>query len=150
MMSITARPTAGTTHQSPTRSRLARIGATTLAGVLATGLLAAAPAAAKDGDGRVITRGSCSAATDWKLKAKPDDGRLEVEWEVDSNRVGQRWAWTIRHDGTKVAGGRRTTQGPSGSFSVERRIRDAAGTHRVTATARNVRTGETCRASVRV
>ena len=126
-----------------------RLGTTALAAVLLTGL-AATPALAKDGDGRVIKRGSCSASTDWKLKAKPDDGQLEVELEVDSNRSGQRWTWSIRHDGSVVASGRRTTQPPSGSFSVERRIVDAPGTHRVSATARNLRTGETCRASLQI
>ncbi|MCU0284290.1 MAG: hypothetical protein MUD13_10415 [Candidatus Nanopelagicales bacterium] len=130
-------------------STIRRIGTTALAAVMLTGL-AATPALAKDGDGRVIKRGSCSASTDWKLKAKPDDGRLEVEFEVDSNRVGQRWTWTIRHDGRTVASGRRVTKAPSGSFSVERRIVDAPGRHTVSATARNPRTGETCRASVRV
>jgi hypothetical protein len=126
-----------------------RLGATALAAVMITGL-AAAPAMARDGDGRVIKRGGCSASTDWKLKAKPDDGGLEVEFEVDSNRSGQRWTWSIRHDGDVVASGRRTTQPPSGSFSVERRVADASGTHTVSATARNLRTGETCRASLQI
>jgi hypothetical protein len=126
-----------------------RIGASVLAAVMLTAL-AGAPALAKDGDGRVTVRGDCSARTDWKLKAKPDDGALQVEFEVDSNRIGQRWTWSIRHDGTVVASGRRTTLRPSGSFSVERTVRDAPGTHRISATARNLRTGETCRASLRV
>jgi hypothetical protein len=126
-----------------------RFGATALAAVLLTGM-ATTPALAKDGDGRVIKRGNCSASTDWKLKAKPDDGSLEVEFEVDSNRSGQRWTWSIRHDGSVVASGRRTTQPPSGSFSVERRVVDAPGRHRISATARNLRTGETCRASLQI
>jgi hypothetical protein len=127
-----------------------RIGATALAAVLLTGLTATLPANAKDGDGRVIKRGSCSTSATWKLKAKPDDGRIEVEWEVDSNRVGQRWSWTIRHDGVTKASGRRTTTAPSGSFSVERRVVDAPGKHTISATARNLRTGQVCRASVRI
>jgi hypothetical protein len=126
-----------------------RIGTATLAAALLTGL-AGAPALAKDGDGRIITRGDCSASADWKLKVKPDDGRIEVEWEVDANRAGQRWTWTIRHDGSTVASGQRTTQAPSGSFSVERRIVDADGRHKVSATARNLRTGQTCRAFVTI
>jgi hypothetical protein len=127
-----------------------RIGAAAGAALLLTGLGATAPASAKDGDGRVIVTGECSRRADWKLKAKPDDGLLEVEFEVDSNRSGQRWSWTIRHDGSVVSSGRRTTQAPSGSFSVERRIGDAPGTHTVSATARNLASGETCRASLRI
>jgi len=132
------------------RRRL-RFGAAVLAASMLTGLAAATPAAAKGGqDDRIVLRGSCSAAAEWKLKAKPDDGRLEIEWEVDSNRVGQRWSWRIAHDGTTLASGHRTTHAPSGSFSVERRIRDASGKHAITATARNARTGEVCRATVRI
>jgi len=52
-------------------------------------LVPVAPAAhAKDDDGEVIRTGSCSGTADWKLKAKRDDGGIEVEWEVDSNKAG--------------------------------------------------------------
>jgi hypothetical protein len=57
----------------------------------------ALPAVANDAD--VIRRGSCSGATDWKLKGSPEDGRIEVEAEIDSNKVGQTWAWRLRHNG---------------------------------------------------
>lgn len=127
--------------------RRALIGAATAAAVVAGGLVLAAPAEAK-GSRATIVRGDCSGATNWKLKAKPDDGRLEVEFEVDSNRVGQRWSWKIRHDGAVKASGVRTTLAPSGSFSVERRIVDAPGAHRIKATATNLRTGEVCRATL--
>ena len=130
-----------------------RIGSTALAALMISAMTATVPVVAvtaKDGDGRVIRTGDCSARTNWKLKAKPDDGRIEVEWEIDQNRNRRVWTWTIRHDGRTVASGRRATRAPSGSFSVERRIVDAAGKHRVSATARNVRTGEVCRASVRI
>ena len=50
-------------------------------------------------DDDVIKRGNCSGSANWKLKAKPDDGRLEVEGEVDSNKHGQVWRWRIIHDG---------------------------------------------------
>ena len=99
---------------------------------------------------RKVTRGNCTAATDWKLKAKPRDGRMEVELEVDSNRVGQRWTYTLRHDGIVKASGTRITRAPSGSFSVERRLPDAPGVHQISARAVNASTGETCRASVRI
>ena len=39
------------------------------------------PALANDAD--VITRGPCSGNSDWKLKASPENGRIEVEGEVD-------------------------------------------------------------------
>ena len=127
-----------------------RLGSTALAVLMIGGLTATAPASAKDGDGRVIVRGDCSKRADWTLKAKPDDGRMEVELEVDVNRVGQSWTWTLRSNGSAFASGKRTTQAPSGSFSVERRTADTAGTQRISATARNARTGEVCRASLTV
>ena len=66
------------------------------------------PAALADGDDPV-RRGSCSGSTDWKIKVGPEDGRLEVEAEVDSNRSGQTWRWRLVHDGSVSASGTRST-----------------------------------------
>ena len=67
-----------------------------------------------DDDDRVIVTGSCSAGADWKLRVKTDDGRLEVEGEVDSNTSGQRWRWALRHNGSVSDRGTSTTAGRSG------------------------------------
>ena len=96
------------------------------------------------GNGEVITRGNCSGRTDWKLKVKPDDGRLELEFEVDSNVNGQSWNVRIKQNGNRIFSGTRVTQGPSGSFELERHPNDAAGTDRFVARATNPSTGETC------
>jgi hypothetical protein len=114
-------------------------------------MVPAAPGFAKGGgnDGRVIKRGDCSGASNWKLKAKPDDGRLEVEFEVDQNRTDVKWNVRIRRNGKSVASGARRTKAPSGSFSFERRIANPAGTDRISAVARRA-SGETCRASLRI
>jgi hypothetical protein len=122
---------------------LAGIGAALALTVTAT----AAPATANDGD--VERRGSCSGATDWKLKASPEDGRIEVEGEIDSNRNGQTWRWRLVHNGTLSARGRATTQPPSGSFEVRRVVVDLQGTDKLTFVARHRRTGEVCRGTVR-
>jgi hypothetical protein len=111
-------------------------------------LASASPSLGRDGDGRVIRTGDCSRASDWKLKAKPDDGRLEVELEVDQNRNGVAWDVTIKRNGRAVASGTRRTRAPSGSFSFERRIGDPAGEDRISAVA--TRDGETCRASLTI
>lgn len=108
---------------------------------------AAVPAQAKDGD--VVRRGDCSAGTDWKLKVSPEDGRLEVEGEVDSNRNGQRWSWRLKHNGTLSARGVGYTAGPSGSFEVRRLMVDLTGTDTVVFRARRPATGEVCRGVVR-
>jgi hypothetical protein len=114
---------------------------------LTTAALAALPttAPAKNGGGdRVIRTGSCTDGSTWKLKVKPDDGRLEVEFEVDQNRNGVRWTVALLRNGTKVAGGKRTTRAPSGSFSFERRIAGSSGDK---ITARAKRSGASCRGS---
>jgi hypothetical protein len=88
-----------------------------------------APAAASHGGGGddVRTSGGCSGSAHWKLKAKPDDGRIEVEGEIDSNRSGQVWHWKFKHNGSVSARGTKTTGGPSGSFEVKRRMANLAG-----------------------
>jgi len=115
---------------------------------LVAGVVVTAPASAKST--AVITTGTCSAGHTWKLKAKPDNGMLEVEWEVDQNRNGQVWTWAITHDGVVKKYGTATTVAPSGSFSVSRRIVNAAGVHTISGAARNAKTGEICRGSLRI
>ena len=122
--------------------KIMRVG---LAAALALSLAGAVPAAAKDGD--VIRRGSCSAASDWKLKLSPENGKIEVEYEVDSNRVGQTWRARIVKNGSTIFRGTRRTTAPSGSFEVRIVTPNTAGRDVFRAVARNVGTGETCRGS---
>ena len=104
-----------------------------------------APADAR-GDDEVIRQGDCSGSADWKLKVKADDGRLEVEGEVDSNVNGQTWTWLFRHNGSVTARGTSTTVAPSGSFEVRRRMVDLAGTDRIVFRAEH--NGQVCRGVV--
>lgn len=120
-------------------------------GVLALGLggtmaMTAVPALANDAD--VITRGPCSASSDWKLKASPENGRIEVEGEVDSNVNGQRWSWQLSHNGELSARGAKTTTAPSGSFDVRRLVVNANGADKIGFRAKNHKTGEVCRGSL--
>lgn len=104
-----------------------RVGVTLAAALTLSTLGATGVAQAKGDDYRVIRTGSCSGNADWKLKAKQDDGRIEVEFEVDSNLNGQTWGVRLKRDGNVFFTGTRTTQAPSGSFSVERKISNSAG-----------------------
>jgi hypothetical protein len=104
--------------------------------------------AAHAGDRAVIRHGSCSGSTDWKMKAKPDDGRIEVESEIDSNRRGQTWAWTLKHNGAVADRGRSMTAGRSGSFEVQRKTGNSAGTDSFRFRAVNRASGEVCVARV--
>jgi hypothetical protein len=119
-----------------------------VAALAATAFVAAGtpPAAANDDD--VIVEGNCSKRSDYKLKASPEDGRIEIEGEVDSNRVGQTWRWKLWHNGSLTGQGMRRTTGGSGSFEVRRVIVDIAGTDWSTFKARNLRSGEICRGVV--
>jgi hypothetical protein len=115
-------------------------------------VLALAPATlAKDGD--VLVRGTCTNASSAKLKLSPEDGRIEVEFEVDQNRNGIRWSVSLRRvlpSGARlVAGGSRVTQPPSGSFEFRRVVADLGGRDTIRAQATS-RSGEVCRATARI
>ena len=121
--------------------RLRAMVATAVVGALLV-VGSASPGLAKDGD--VIREGACSGRSDWKLKLSEENGRIEVEYEVDQNLVGDVWRVRIRHNGDLVFAGRRTTQAPSGSFEVRLLQRNRAGDDVFRGRAVNLRTGEVC------
>jgi len=120
---------------------------TILIGLLAIAALGAtgAPVAAKSGD--VIARGHCSASSVWKLKLSPEDGRIEVEFQVDQNRNNRLWRVSITDNGRTAWRGSRYTRAPSGSFTVRRVLANRASADRIVGRATNAQTGEVCRAS---
>ena len=91
----------------------------------ATFALTAAPAGAKDGD--VLRAGKCSSATTSKIKLSEENGRIEVEFEVDQNRNGVRWTVSLTRNGARFARMTRTTRPPSGSFEARALARNGAG-----------------------
>jgi len=107
--------------------------------------------AAKNGD--VLVRGTCTKASTAKLKLSPEDGRIEVEFEVDQNRNGVRWTVSLRRvlsSGSVVlATGTRITRAPSGSFEFRRVVADRSGRDRISARATSP-SGEVCRAAARI
>jgi hypothetical protein len=121
----------------------------TLAASVAVGsvALAAGPAEAKGGsDARVQTRGTCTGGGVWKLQAKHDDGRIEYEFQVDTNKAAQVWNVKVTDNGKRVWSGRRTTAAPSGSFALELTTGNRAGKDKIVVTA--TRGSATCRGSV--
>jgi hypothetical protein len=98
----------------------------------------------------IIRTGNCSAASDWKLKVKPDDGRLELEFEVDQNPNGKTWNVVLRHNGTQFWSGRKVTKAPSGSFSVTKLANSSPGTDSFSARASNPVTGEVCQGTISI
>ena len=102
---------------------------------------------ASAGQNDVIREGSCADASDWKLKVSPEDGRLEVEFEVDQNVSGDRWRVRIRHGGDLAFRGIRLTHGASGSCTVRIVENDTAGSDVFRARARTLSTDEVCAGS---
>lgn len=82
----------------------------------ATVLVAAPVGIAKRGDVRV--GGTCTKASTSKLKLSDEDGRIEVEFEVDQNRNGVRWTVVFMQNGKRFARMSRVTKPPSGSFEA--------------------------------
>jgi len=116
----------------------------TTVAVLAAALLVPASAGAKGGDD-IRRSGSCTGASSAKIKLSPENGRIEVELEVDQNRNGVRWTVTMSRNGSRVLSTRATTRGPSGSFEVRRLIANRAGADAITARAKSP-SGEVCTA----
>jgi hypothetical protein len=110
--------------------------------VAAVALLTAPVAVAKDGDIRRV--GTCTKSSTSKIKLSEENGRIEVEFEVDQNRNGVRWNVRIAQNGRQVARMTRVTRGPSGSFEARIVAGNRAGADRFVATA--TRRGETCTA----
>lgn len=135
-----------------TTTRPSRRPARLLAGtaVVALALVSTGAAAANAKGGDVRRSGSCSVASTWKLKAKPDNAALQVEFEVDQNKVGQTWSVAITDNGASIFSGTRTTTAPSGSFTVAVRTANRAGADQIVAKATNAATGETCRGALTI
>ena len=105
--------------------------------------VAAAPAAhSKDGD--VLRRGTCSGPSTSKIKLSEEDGRIEVEFEVDQNRNGVRWNVVLFQNGKQIARMTKVTRGPSGSFEARKLAANTAGTDSFRA--RASRSSEVCTA----
>ena len=121
----------------------------TLLQLAALAALALAPAAAaKDGDVRAT--GTCTGASSSKIKLGARDGGIEAELEVDENRNGSTWRVKLKDNSKLAFKGKATTHAPSGSFSIERRIDDLAGSDRVVGIAKNRQSGERCQAGATI
>jgi hypothetical protein len=56
----------------------------------------------------------------------------------------------LKRDGKRFFKGVRTTHGPSGSFEVERKTRNPAGSDRIKARAVNLKSGEVCKGAATI
>lgn len=110
-----------------------------------TGLVLVAPAAnASGGTPDVRSTGTCTIGATWTLKAKPDDGRVSIEIQVESNRVGQTSSVRLTDNLNPIFTGTRKTLAPSGSFTVSILQPNLAGTDTIRARAVNTVNGSVC------
>ena len=118
------------------RTRFLMTTAAITIGLTAPLLATATPAfASGGGGGGVRASGACTNGGHFELKAKHDDGKIEMEYEVDSNRAGQVWAVRITDNGTVVVSRHVTTAGRSGSFTVRKVIANQPGLDKIHARA---------------
>ncbi len=156
---ISRRHPGATTQRTAMSPRIATLTAAALsAAALATAPFAVASHGADDpaGDDRggdraaradVRVAGTCTLSSTAKLKLSPENGRVEVEFEVDENRNGTRWGVTLKRNGATVRSRSAVTRAPSGSFEVRAVIAAGSPSTKVTAVARRASTGEVCRAT---
>ena len=107
------------------------------------------PSVAEAGGRETLRSGGCSGFAEWKLKVNAQDRGLEVEYEIDSNRRGQRWRVALFHGNGSMMRDVRTTQGLSGSFTVRDVAADRSGSDRFRARAVRLSDGQTCVGRVR-
>jgi hypothetical protein len=125
-----------------------------VAGLTAATALSASPAFADDGgpggggQQAVTAAGHCTSGATWTLKGKPDDGRIEAEFEVDGIVKAQTWHVVLRDNGTTFLAGTRTAAAGNDSFTVSAQTANRAGTDTIVGRARNNVTGQVCRGSV--
>lgn len=118
--------------------------------------LALAPAASADDRDR--TTGTCSASSRWVADLENDDGEIEADFKVKTQRAGDRWRYTLTQNGDVVVTSTRTARAdddddsdddsPSRRHVAEvewdRDRPDTAGTDRFVMSAVNLATGEVC------
>ena len=116
---------------------------------LVLALIAVQPVAARPAaDDEVRVSGVCGGRTAASLRAKADDGRLEVRFGVERASAG-RWTVVLVHERRVAWRGSRLVRRGSNSFEVRRSLRDLAGADAVVARAWGPG-GVTCRATATV
>lgn len=111
------------------------LGSTALVAVPLT-LLATTSASA------VEKSGTCGGAR-FELDVEKDDGRFEVEADIDNARPGSQWRVVLRHDG-KVVYNQVRTADREGDVSVDRDRPNTAGDDRFRLNVRKVGTDTIC------
>ncbi|MGV1003671.1 MAG: hypothetical protein ACOYEV_02655 [Candidatus Nanopelagicales bacterium] len=125
-----------------------RLTATTAASLLGLGLVAASPGLASAAEVEREKHGSCTGGSAvWELNLEKEAGRIDADLEIDSNRAGQKWKITFKHNGTTIYSGTRTTDS-DGEVGVDRNRANKKGTDKFTFTATSG--GQKCSGSLSI
>lgn len=106
------------------------------------------PAFAHDNHDHGITRQSaCGGGVKSKLSASPENGRIEVEYEVDNAQPGDDWRILIRRNGAIILRTQKRINA-AGDAKVRVLTRNGSGKERISATATRIGGGGSCRANL--
>lgn len=117
-------------------------------GVTAGLALVAAPAAQALPAFETQKTGTCTAGAWWDLSLEREYGSLEVDFDIERARAGERWTVTLTHNGTAKRSVRVITD-YEGDADAQWILRDRAGTDRIVVKATSA-SGQTCKASGRI
>jgi hypothetical protein len=104
----------------------------------------AGPVAATANDRESRTDGTCGEGATSKLRLEPDDGEIELRFDVAHGRVSGVWRIVVVQEGRVAWRGRARAR--SGRLRVARRLTDLTGVDRITVRGRGPR-GIVCVAS---
>jgi len=132
-------------------NKIQKLTTVALAGSMSLGLAAvgasAASASTRPKAPSINLSAACSKGSLGNLQAQREDtGQLSIDVGVDMTRhtAGVPWAFKVTDNGSTVAAGTTRTIG-DGSFSVSRLLWPKGGANHFVFTAKNLKTGETCR-----
>jgi hypothetical protein len=100
-------------------------------------------------DGEIIKRGKCSNGVETELKASPENGQIEVEYELGDAVPGSRWRIRITKNGKSIL---RATQraNAAGDIEVRQITTNLAGREMIRATAKRTGAAGACTVSLPV
>lgn len=117
-------------------------------------LLAAAPTASAAIGVEREKVGTCTKGSTWKLELDKEHGWIDLDFDAETRSAGDRWNVTVKHK--RVTGKKTfTTRSQSvtdheGELEVDRNLKDRKGTDKVVVRVKSLKTGEVCRASLKI
>jgi len=132
-------------------NKIQKLTTVALAGSLSLGLVAVgattASASTRPKASSINLNAACSKGSLGNLQVQREDtGKLSIDVGVDMTRhtAGIPWTFRVTDNGSTVATGTTRTIG-DGSFSISKLMWPKGGTNHIVFTAKNTKTGETCK-----